>query len=36
MLVIGAGAGGLVTAYIAAAVRAKVGLIEKNKTEVIV
>ena len=31
MLVIGAGAGGLVTAYIAAAVKAKVGLIEKNK-----
>ena len=31
MLVIGAGAGGLVTAYIAATVKAKVGLIEKNK-----
>ncbi|MCO4757082.1 MAG: FAD-dependent oxidoreductase [Oceanospirillaceae bacterium] len=31
LLVIGAGAGGLVTAYIAAAVKAKVTLIEKNK-----
>ncbi len=31
MLVIGAGAAGLVTAYISAAVKAKVGLIEKNK-----
>ena len=31
LIVIGAGAGGLVTAYIAAAVKAKVTLIEKNK-----
>lgn len=31
MLVIGAGSGGLVTAYIAAAVKAKVGLIERHK-----
>lgn len=31
LLVIGAGAGGLVSAYIAAAVKAKVGLIEKHK-----
>lgn len=31
LLVIGAGSGGLVSAYIAAAVRAKVGLIEKHK-----
>ncbi|MGL5031963.1 MAG: FAD-dependent oxidoreductase [Aeromonas sp.] len=31
LLVIGAGAGGLVTSYIAAAVNAKVGLIEKHK-----
>ena len=31
ILVIGAGAAGLVTAYIAAAVKAKVGLIEKDK-----
>lgn len=31
LLVIGAGSGGLVSAYIAAAVKAKVGLIEKHK-----
>jgi pyruvate/2-oxoglutarate dehydrogenase complex dihydrolipoamide dehydrogenase (E3) component/uncharacterized membrane protein YdjX (TVP38/TMEM64 family) len=31
MLVIGAGAGGLVSSYIAAAVKAKVGLIERHK-----
>ena len=31
MVVIGAGSGGLVTAYIAAAVKAKVTLIEKHK-----
>jgi pyruvate/2-oxoglutarate dehydrogenase complex dihydrolipoamide dehydrogenase (E3) component/uncharacterized membrane protein YdjX (TVP38/TMEM64 family) len=31
LLVIGAGAGGLVSAYIAAAVKAKVGLIEKHR-----
>lgn len=31
LLVIGAGAGGLVTSYIAAAVKAKVALIEKHK-----
>ncbi|WP_235688933.1 FAD-dependent oxidoreductase, partial [Aeromonas veronii] len=31
LLVIGAGAGGLVTSYIASAVKAKVALIEKHK-----